>query len=104
MEQAVLEILGGELTTDMLLLLIILGFVTKRIVPWWVYETMEQKLKEHEATAPALIEAVEELIEAIDESQGSVSPQVRQTQERLRNIERRTSTRRVPRKRPQTHD
>lgn len=104
MEQAIVEILGGELTTDVLLLLVILAFVTKRIVPWWVYETMEQKLKEHEAAAPALVDAVDELLSALDElqeRQGNVPRSVQAKKEELRHVLPH-SPRRSPRKRTRT--
>lgn len=100
MEQAIVEILGGELTTDVLLLLIILAFVTKRIVPWWVYDTMEQKLREHEAAAPALVDAVEELAAAVDElqKQGHVPRDIIDKQEELRHALHQ-NPRKIPRKR-----
>lgn len=34
------------MTTETILALLVVGILTKRIVPWWVYDHLEQKYKE----------------------------------------------------------
>lgn len=48
------------LTTFIVLLL------TKRIVPWWMYEDAIDKLKKYEEAAPGLVDRVDKLSETID--------------------------------------
>lgn len=47
METALIKLLAeGKLSVETLLALIVVGILTKRIVPWWVYDHLEQKYKE----------------------------------------------------------
>jgi hypothetical protein len=96
MEQALLGLLGGDMTTDVLLMLFILGLLTKRFVPWWVYEDMVEKLREYEEVAPSLIDAVERLIEDREQSDTRT---VHQEKETLKHVVRNTRSAPTRRKR-----
>ena len=56
---------GADVIT--LLLLFIVGLLTKRFVPWWVHEEALRKLREYEEAAPELITQVQRLVKALDE-------------------------------------
>ncbi len=58
---------GADVIT--LLLLFIVGLLTKRFVPWWVHEEALRKLREYEEAAPELITQVQRLVKALDEKQ-----------------------------------
>ena len=67
MEQLIASLLTGDLSTTSLLILFILGLLTKRFVPWWIYEDMQEKLDLYEKEAPALIQDVKNLLETMEE-------------------------------------
>lgn len=66
MEPLISSLLAGDLSTSTLLLLFILGLLTKRFVPWWTYEAMEQRLRLYEQDTPSLIKEVKDLLDTID--------------------------------------
>ena len=102
MEQIILEVLSGKLDGATLLMLFILGILTKRFVPWWIHEEALEKLKEYEDAAPALLDEVSTLIDLINDDQQYTSrattDRVQQRQERLHHAVR-TRPRSVPRHR-----
>ena len=61
------KFLNGDLDVVTLLFLFITGLLTKRFVPWWVYEDVLEKLKAYEDAAPELITDVRRLIALVDE-------------------------------------
>jgi hypothetical protein len=67
MDQLITSLLSGDLDAASLLLLFIVGILTKRFVPWWIHEEVLEKLDEYEKTAPALLDEVSLLIELINE-------------------------------------
>lgn len=67
MEQIIIEALGGNLDGATLLMLFIIGILTKRFVPWWVHEEALKKLKEYEDAAPVLLDEVSTLIDLLHE-------------------------------------
>ena len=59
------KIISGDNEIVMLLLLFITMLLTKRIVPWWLYEETLKKLKEYEEAAPELITETRRLMELL---------------------------------------
>jgi hypothetical protein len=53
------ELLSKDVGVTSLLIFFIVGLLTKRFVPWWIYEEVLNKLKEYEQAAPALIEEMQ---------------------------------------------
>lgn len=69
MEQTIISLLSGELGVSTLLLLFIIGLLTKRFVPWWVYDALVEELNMYKKEAPALLEEVRELLTMLDPDQ-----------------------------------
>lgn len=67
MEETIISLLGGELGVTTILLLFILGLLTKRFVPWWVYEALVEELKVYKNEAPELIREVQRLLALVEE-------------------------------------
>lgn len=67
MESLFVTLLSGDLNVTTLLILFIVALLTKRFVPWWVYEAMEERLRLYEEEAPELIKEVKELLNAVDD-------------------------------------
>lgn len=65
MDQILVQILNGDLNTQALLILFIIGILTKRFVPWWVHDDVVQELKKYEEDAPQLMDAVQALTEEV---------------------------------------
>lgn len=78
MEQLLVGILNGDLDAASLLLLFIIGILTKRFVPWWIHEEVLEKLKEYEDAAPELLDEITTLIETIEASGRASDPVVRE--------------------------
>lgn len=70
MDQFITKIMAGDLDAASLLLLFIVGILTKRFVPWWIYEEALEKLEQYESTAPALLDDIGELIDLMQSQQG----------------------------------
>lgn len=87
MEKAIETIISGDLNTASLLMLFIIGILTKRFVPWWVHEEALDKLDEYERTAPVLMDEVTTLIDILNNDP--------QFNDAFREHEHRTSRRRV---------
>ncbi len=68
MEQAISAIAAGDLNSVSLLMLFIIGLLTKRFVPWWVHEDVLDRLYEYEEATPALIDEFKELIRTVKSS------------------------------------
>lgn len=109
MDKLVDAIINGDLDTASLLMLFIVGILTKRFVPWWVHEEVLEKLDEYEKVAPALLDEVSTLIDLLNDPKvlrtiEEQAPEVRevdvttQTKRLQRVIQHRTRAR--PRKRP----
>ena len=60
-------IVSGDLNTTTLLLLFILGILTKRFVPWWVHEEALEKLEQYEQSAPELLDEIGTLIDILND-------------------------------------
>ena len=67
MDRLVETILNGDLNTTSLLLLFILGILTKRFVPWWVHEDALDKLEQYEQSAPELLDAIDTLTDVLND-------------------------------------
>lgn len=65
MESLLTLLLSGDTSTTMLLLFI-LGLLTKRIVPWYVHEEVVEKLKKYEEQAPEMVEQMELVIKLLE--------------------------------------
>lgn len=101
-------IVSGDLNTTTLLMLFILGILTKRFVPWWVHEEALEKLEQYEESAPELLDSIEILIGALndpkiakalkDESPTFRDTEVSDKSDQLRRVVRRHKKRsgRVP--------
>jgi ABC-type transport system involved in cytochrome bd biosynthesis fused ATPase/permease subunit len=61
-EKSIEILLTGQYTVESLLMAIILLFVTKRIVPWWVYEQLEKEYKEMKAKAESMSDTVDDYV------------------------------------------
>lgn len=68
MESLILSLLSGELSVTTLLLLFIIAILTKRFVPWWVYDSLVAELEIYKKQAPALIDDIQELFSLIEDS------------------------------------
>lgn len=79
MEQAIATILSGDLDTASLLILFIIGILTKRFVPWWIHEEVVHKLDEYEEAAPALMDEVSHLIDLLTDNDLDRNPRERIT-------------------------
>lgn len=105
MEQALISGLSGDLSAASLMFLFIVGLLTRRFVPWWVYEDVLTKLEEYEEAAPELLEQVDTLIDMLQHTEGSTKPisarsqrELVMRQRRLEKVTRkRTSVRRKQR-------
>lgn len=62
-DQIIVQLLSGEINSVALLILFIIGILTKRFVPWWVHEEVVKKLEEYEEASPELIEEVRKLMD-----------------------------------------
>jgi hypothetical protein len=105
MEQVIIELLGGKLDGATLLMLFIIGILTKRFVPWWVHEEALDKLAQYEDAAPALLDEVTRLIDTINNDPDAVGKpttqrrRVRERQEKLQHVVRSSSRSSPPRRR-----
>lgn len=79
MDSLIGTLISGELTTTTLLLLFVISLLTKRFVPWWIYEAMEERLKFYEKEAPSLIDEVQTLLDELNSEQDEVSKQYPRT-------------------------
>lgn len=114
LDQVIIGILGGELGSTSLLMLFILGLLTKRFVPWWVHEGVLEKLNEYEKEVPALSREVKELIAIINEPDDNerveIIPQktnmdISVTRSELKTIQKRISKSRArAQQRKRTHE
>lgn len=77
---------GADVIT--LLLLFIVGLLTKRFVPWWVHEEALRKLREYEEAAPELITQVQRLVKALDEKEKPRTPHVVHTRIKTKRKDR----------------
>lgn len=57
------DLLASGSSTISLLLLFIIGLLTRRFVPWWVYEDALKKLEEYEREGPKLLEELRTLLD-----------------------------------------
>jgi len=73
MDQLLTKIIAGDLDAASLLLLFIVGILTKRFVPLWIHEEALEKLEQYESTAPALLDEIGDLIELMQTQTGSNS-------------------------------
>lgn len=68
METLISQILsGGDINAVSLLILFILGLLTRRFVPWWVHEDVVKKLDEYEEASPDLLEEVRKLMKVMND-------------------------------------
>lgn len=67
MNELITSLLTGELGATTLLLLFILGILTKRFVPWWIHEDVVKKLEEYESVAPGLVDEISELVDLLSD-------------------------------------
>lgn len=67
MEQTIISLLGGELGVTSLLLLFIIGLLTKRFVPWWVYDAIVEELNVYKEEAPEFLREVHRLLELVEQ-------------------------------------
>lgn len=88
MDQLLVQLLSGELNTTTLLILFIIGILTKRFVPWWIHDDVVQELKKYEEDAPKLMDAVQELTDEV-RNQGIRSPKLEEVEEKANQIKRR---------------
>jgi hypothetical protein len=97
MDQLIASVMNGNFNSTSLLLLFIVGILTKRFVPWWIHEEVLDKLHEYEDAAPQLVEQVTDLIDLLNG--GDVSTKT--LREKQRTIERiaERKTRHRPRRR-----
>ena len=68
MEKLLLDT-GNSAAIVTMLLLFIAGLLTKRFVPWWVYEDVLKKLNEYQDAAPSLISEIRRLMILLDKQQ-----------------------------------
>lgn len=110
MNEIITSLLTGELGATTLLLLFILGILTKRFVPWWIHEDVLRKLEEYEEVAPGLVEEVSELIAILNDSSIDDDVKRRRASRVLtdkneinhNSLQRRTRQRRTTRRKPVT--
>lgn len=62
------KFISGDNEIVLMLLMFITGLLTKRFVPWWVYEDVLKKLEEYEKAAPELITETKRLMELLSNS------------------------------------
>jgi len=98
LETVITNLLTGELGVTTLLLLFILGILTKRFVPWWVHEEVVAELKRYEDEAPELTRKVEELVQEV-RGQGYSSSRLTDVENRTQKIRRRRRDEPSPRRR-----
>ncbi len=67
MDEIITQIVSGDLNVVSLLMLFILGILTKRFVPWWIHEEVLIKLKEYEDASPDLLVKIRELVEVVND-------------------------------------
>ena len=67
MDKLIESLVNGDLDTASLLMLFIVGILTKRFVPWWVHEEVLEKLEQYEEAAPALLEVVDQLNDLLND-------------------------------------
>jgi hypothetical protein len=60
------SVLTEDTSVITLLILFIICLLTKRIVPWWIYDEVVKKLDDYEKSAPGLVDEVARLVEIID--------------------------------------
>jgi hypothetical protein len=82
-------LIGNDTAVITMLLLFITGLLTKRFVPWWVYEDVVKKLKEYEEAAPELITEVQRLMTLLEDTESIATPRARKV-----NPKRRRTTQR----------
>lgn len=63
MDAVIVQLLSGDFNTATLLILFIIGILTKRFVPWWIHEDVVKKLEEYEEASPELISEVRKLMD-----------------------------------------
>lgn len=55
---------------DVVVVFVLLGFVvlilTRRIIPWWVYERSWERLKQYQDNESKILKLITELLEIID--------------------------------------
>lgn len=106
MNEVVAQLLGGDIDTVTLLLLFIVGILTKRFVPWWIHEDVVERLKKYEAVSPSLIESLNDLAELLDERDEDVvirkARRLMIEKQKESHDELRTRPRTVPRTRKRT--
>lgn len=66
-DQIIIQLLSGDLNSATLLILFIIGILTKRFVPWWVHEDVVKKLEEYEEASPELIDEVRKLMDIMED-------------------------------------
>lgn len=67
-------LIGNDTAVITMLLLFITALLTKRVVPWWVYEDVLRQLQEYEEAAPELITEVKRLMTALEEREEELHP------------------------------
>lgn len=67
MESLIVSLLSGELSVTTLLLLFIIAVLTKRFVPWWVYDSLVAELKVYKEQTPDLLDEIQRLFEVIQD-------------------------------------
>ena len=73
MDKSVDTLLTGQYTVESLLMLFILLLITKRIVPWWIYEQLERDYKELKARTESMTDTVDEYIRGYKDALSSVN-------------------------------
>lgn len=48
-----------------LLLLFVVLILTKRVIPWWIYERSVEKLRQYQDAQPKLLDVIRELMDLI---------------------------------------
>lgn len=66
-DQIIIQLLSGDFNSATLLVLFIIGILTKRFVPWWVHEEVVKKLDEYEKDSPELIDEVRKMMEVMND-------------------------------------
>lgn len=69
MEAVLVSLLSGELSVTTLLLLFIIAILTKRFVPWWVYDALVAELKVYKEQAPDLIDEIQNMYQSMQEKE-----------------------------------
>lgn len=76
------QLFSQDVSVVALLGAFIVGLLTKRFVPWWVYEEALKKLREYEETAPELIDEMQKMMAILEDPKtierlNIVAPQVK---------------------------